>query len=166
MKRFASVGFLLILILQVSTNLAFGDKAAECEALVTKAIAIVKDKGSEYAVKALSASNGPFVNKEIYIFACSLDNIMLAHPYKRDLIGKSVNEFKDAKGNLLFQECKKVAENGGQGWVNYWWWKPAEEGQFAKASYIGRVPAENLYVGAGYYTQPDTKPAEMSQSHE
>ncbi len=144
MQKFATLGFVVILILHLGANLAFGDKAADCEALVTKAIAFVKDKGSEYALKVFSAQNGPFVKKELYIFACSLDNTMVAHPDQRNLVGKSVNEFKDSKGNLLFQEFKKFVENTGQGWVHYWWWKPGTSAQFGKVSYVAKVPGENL----------------------
>jgi methyl-accepting chemotaxis protein len=69
------------------------------------------------------------------------------------LIGKNVNELKDANGKLLFQEFKQVAQNGGLGWVDYWWRKPAEKESLPKASFIMRVPGQNLYVGAGYYAE-------------
>jgi cytochrome c len=151
MKGVAVVGFALMLILYMASGLSFADRVEDCQALVTKAIDFVKDKGPDYALKVFSASKGPFIDKELYVFACSLDNVMLAHPYQRDLIGQKVDEFKDVKGVLLFQEFRKVTEAGGQGWVHYWWPKPGENGAFAKASFVARVPGENLYVGAGYY---------------
>jgi len=151
MKEVAVVGFVLVVILHLASGLSFAERAEDCQTLVTRAIDFVKDKGSDYAFRVFSASKGPFIDKELYVFACSLDNIMLAHPYQRDLIGQNVDEFKDAKGHLLFQEFRKVAEVGGQGWVHYWWPKPGENGTFPKASFIMKVPGEKLYVGAGYY---------------
>lgn len=152
MKRYVAVCFVLMLAFQLFTSLAIAERAEDCRNLVAKAVDFIKDNGPEYSLKVFSASKGPFIDKELYIFACSMDNVMLAHPYKRELIGKNVNEFEDVKGKLLFQEFKKVAQNGGRGWVNYWWWKPGEKDTFHKASFIMKVPDQNLYVGAGYYT--------------
>ena len=146
MKRCVSVCFVLMLVFHLFTGFALADRAQDCRNLVTKAVDFVKEKGPEYSLKVFSASKGPFIDKELYVFACSMDNVMLAHPYKRELIGKNVNEFQDVKGDLLFQEFKKVAQNGGQGWVHYWWWKPGEKDTFPKASYIMKIPGENLYV--------------------
>ncbi|MGO9568758.1 MAG: cache domain-containing protein [Desulfomonilaceae bacterium] len=98
------------------------------------------------------------MDKELYVFACSMSNIMLAHPYKPGLVGQDVNEFKDAKGNALFQEFRKIVEERGSGWVDYWWTKPGEKGEFPKRTYVKRMPGSNIYVGVGYY-----KPLELSQ---
>jgi cytochrome c len=152
MKRYVSVCFILMLAFQLSAGLSFADRAEDCQNLVAKAVDFMKENGPEYSFKVFSASKGPFIDRELYIFACSLDNVMLAHPYRTELIGKNVNEFEDVKGNLLFQEFKKVAQNGGKGWVNYWWWRPGEKDPAPKASFVMKVPGENLYVGAGYYT--------------
>jgi len=46
-----------------------------------------------------------------------MDNVMLGRPHRHYLIGQNVNEFKDEKGSPLFQEFKKVSEDGGKGWV-------------------------------------------------
>jgi cytochrome c len=154
MKRYVPVCFLLMLVFQLSTGLAFADRADDCQKLVDKAVDFTKENGPEYSLKVFSASKGPFIDKELYVFACSMDNVMLAHPYKSELIGKNVDDFQDVKGDLLFQEFKKVAQNGGRGWVHYWWWRPGEKDAFPKSSFIMKVPGENLYVGAGYYATP------------
>ena len=151
MKKLATTCFSLMLVLQLSTSVALADRADDCQVLVSRAVSFVQDQGPEYALKVFSAMKGPFIDRELYIFACSLDNVMLGHPYRRDLIGQNVSEFKDVKGSALFQEFKRVAEERGEGWVDYWWGKPAEKGDFPKASFIKRVPGSNLYVGAGYY---------------
>jgi cytochrome c len=151
MKKLAATCFIVTLVLQLSTSVSFAERADDCAVLVAKAVNFVKEKGPEYSCKVFSASKGPFIDRELYIFVCSMDNVMLGHPYRLDLIGQSVSDYKDVKGVLLFKEFKKVAEEQGEGWVHYWWAKPAEKGEFAKASFIKRVPGQNLYVGAGYY---------------
>jgi len=134
------------------------DKSLACVAMVEKAEAFVQEKGVEYALKVFSVSKGPFIDKELYVFACSMSNFMLAHPYRKDLIGQDVNDFKDVKGSALFQEFRKTVEDRGSGWVDYWWSKPGEKGGFPKRTYVKRMPGSNIYVGVGYY-----KPLEFSQ---
>jgi cytochrome c len=102
-------------------------------------------------VKVFSARKSPFIDGEMNIFALSMDNVMLAHPYSPDLIGKNQNDTLDTKGKRLFAVFKQVAENEGSGWIDYWWPKPGEQGDFAKRSFIKKVPGENAYIGAGYY---------------
>jgi cytochrome c len=151
MKKVAATCFIIMLFLQLSTGVSLADRAEDCQVLVAKAVDFIQDKGPEYAFKVFSAMKGPFIDRELYIFVCSLDNVMLGHPYRHDLIGQNVSEHKDVKGSPLFQEFKKAAQERGEGWVDYWWGKPGEKGDFAKASFIKRVPGQNLYVGAGYY---------------
>ncbi len=156
MKKFAGTCFILMLVLHLSASLSIADRAEDCQLLVEKAVSFVQEKGPDYAFKVFSAMKGPFIDRELYIFACSLDNVMLGHPYRRDLVGQNVTEYKDVKGAPLFREFKRAAEERGEGWVHYWWGKPGEKGDFAKASFIKRVPGQNLYVGAGYYTADNT----------
>jgi hypothetical protein len=52
---------------------ADANRAADCVALVEKAVALVQEKGKDYALKAFCCSKGPFIDKEFYIFALSLD---------------------------------------------------------------------------------------------
>jgi hypothetical protein len=79
MKKFVSVCFVLVLVFQLLTNLSFADRAEDCKNLVIKAIGVIKENGPEYSLRVFSASKGPFIDKELYVFACSLDNVMLAH---------------------------------------------------------------------------------------
>jgi signal transduction histidine kinase len=48
-------------------------------------------------------------------------------------------------------EFVKVANNTGQGWVDYKWPKPNEDKPVDKTSYIYRVPGTQYFVGAGIY---------------
>lgn len=130
---------------------ARADKDADCQMLVENAVAFVREKGLDYAIRVFSARKSPFIDGEMYIFALSMDNVMLAHPYRPDLIGKDQSGTLDTTGKPLFAAFKQVAENGGSGWVEYRWQKTGEGGDFPKRSFIKRVPGVNAYVGAGYY---------------
>jgi cytochrome c len=127
------------------------DKSLACVEMVEKAQTLILDKGQDYACKVFCASKGPFINQDLYVFACSIDNKLLAHPYKRNLIGQSVNDFEDVKGKQVFRAFREMAQQRGSGWVDYWWPKPGEKGEFAKTTYIKFIPKYNMYVGVGYY---------------
>ena len=127
------------------------DKSPACVEMAENAQALILEKGQDYACKVFCASKGPFINQELYVFACSIDNKLLAHPYKRNLIGQSVNDFEDVKGKHVFRAFSDVAQQRGSGWVDYWWPKPGEKGEFPKTTYIKFIPKHNLYLGVGYY---------------
>jgi hypothetical protein len=150
--------FTIIALTTICADALADDKSSECLELAEKAEAFVMEKGVAYAAKVFSASKGPFINGEMYVFVCSMDNKLLAHPYKREMVGQSVNDLKDVKGKPIFKEFQKVAEQSGAGWVNYWWKKPGEQQEFPKTTYIKRLPAHNIYVGVGYY-----KPLQMTR---
>ncbi|MBI4962635.1 MAG: cache domain-containing protein [Desulfomonile tiedjei] len=154
MKPF--IAFVMALVVTCQTAPVFAasensDRATDCVQLVEKAISFIEEKGGDYALKVFSAQKGPFIDKELYVFAVSMENVILAHPYRRDLIGENVSEMKDLKGKPLFAHFKQTAEESGSGWVEYWWAKTAEKEQFQKASFVKKVPGRNMYVGAGYY---------------
>lgn len=130
---------------------ASADMAADCKGLVEQGIAMFKDKGTDAALKAIDDPKGPFMKGELYIFAVSMDNKVLAHPAAKQLVGKDVGEMKDKKGGPLFSKFKEVAEKTGSGWVEYWWPKPGSEEPVLKNTFIMRVPGQNMYIGAGYY---------------
>ncbi len=142
---------LLAFIFAMSVCTASADRSVDCVAMARNASDFVQEKGVDYALKVFSASKGPFIDRELYVFVCSMTNKMLAHPYQRNLVGQDVEEQKDVKGNYLFKDFKRTAEGQGTGWVDYWWSKPGENGEFRKSSYIVKVPRHELYLGVGYY---------------
>ncbi len=143
--------FALVAIGTVPVHAFVSHRPADCVAMVEKADAFIREKGVDYALKVFSVSKGPFIDKELYVFACSMKNVMLAHPYRHDLVGRSVEHLRDTKGSLLFQEFQKIVEERGSGWVDYWWAKPGQQGEFLKRTYVKRIPGYNIYVGVGYY---------------
>jgi len=152
MRRPAIFCGIIILIVHTWTGVALADETKDCLTLVDKSIAFITEKGRDYALKTICCK-GPFTQGDVYVFAVSMDNVVLAHPYNRELIGKKVDDLKDVKGLSVFAEFKKVAANGGSGWVDYWWAKPGEKGEFPKKVFIKKVPGEDIYVGAGFYVK-------------
>ena len=136
---------------------AFADRASDCRAMTDKALAFVADKGLDYSLRVFGAAGGPFIDRELYVFVATTDNVMIAHPYKRGLVGKNVNGVEDTKGTKIFQAFKDVVETKGSGWVSYWWPRPGEEGDFPKRSYLRKIPGHDAYLGVGYYPEEQAK---------
>ncbi len=96
-----------------------------------------------------------WVWKDTYVFVYSCrDNVMLGHPLRPDMVGKSILQMKDDKDHLLFQDMCKAGANRDGGWVEYWWPKPGEAKSSRKISYVHSAEVSfkpDIQVGAGIY---------------
>ncbi len=133
------------------------ERAAVCLQKVDHALRIFQEKGRDYALKAIG-SKLALTDREVYVFALSMENVMLAHPYKAPLVGQEVSNYIDVKGKYYFKEFRAVAGDPGEGWVEYWWVRPGEQDPSLKRSFIKKVPGYDIYIGSGYY--PEAEPAE------
>ena len=150
MKHFSVlVGIFLLMFAVTCPTMA--DQAEDAQNLVEQAIAMMNGQGKVAALKAINDKNGPFVKGDLYVFALTMDNVMVGHPHEHSLLGINLTHIKDAANIPLFQRFKEVAETKGSGWVEYMWAKPGEKEPSPKKSFVKKVPGENLYVGAGFY---------------
>ncbi|MGL1935463.1 MAG: cache domain-containing protein [Fibrobacterales bacterium] len=148
---------LLVVVLVVcSTSFAgvLSDKQKEAKALVEKASKLIAAKG-EAGLKQISQPDGGFYFKEkaLYAFVYSDEAVMLAHPYKPGLIGKSYKGKPDVRGKKFRDEIVAVALEKGEGWTDYSYQKPGEKGIHAKTAYckLVKVKGKNYIVVAGIY---------------
>ncbi len=119
-------------------------------ALVTKAVAHVKDAGKEKALADFNDPKGPFVKGELYVFAYTLQGVILAHPMNPKLIGKDMTEVKDSDGKFFTKDfIATVTGPNGKGWVDYNWTNPTSKKIEAKSSYVSK--AGDIFVGCGIY---------------
>ncbi len=151
MKRMILI-FSAVLFLVWSMSPA-ADQQSDAKELVEKAIQFFSEKGKEYALKVVGASNGP-LRKDggLYVFAFTLDGTGLAHPYNPKLLGPQWN-LQDVNGKYIIQDFAAIAKDPGSGWTEYHWNKPGETKPVAKKTFIMRVPGEEIFVGCGYYTE-------------
>ncbi len=76
---------------------------------------------------------------------------MVMHPYKPELNGKDLSEFKDPKGKKLFSEFVRTVSEKGAGFVDYHWPKPGADEPVAKISYVAGYQPWGWIVGSGVY---------------
>ena len=123
--------------------------AAEAEALVKKAIQVVKAEGKEKAFAEINNPKGKFVDRDLYIFVYDMDGKCVAHGFNQKMIGKELIEIKDSDGKLYVKERVEIAKTKGKGWQDYKFTDPITKKIEPKSAYVERV--ESLIVGCGVY---------------
>ncbi len=121
----------------------------EAEALVKKAISLIKSEGKEKAFAEINNPKGKFVDRDLYIFVYDINGKCVAHGFNPKMIGKDLLEMKDADGRYFVKERIEIAKTKGKGWQNYKFTNPLTKKIELKTAYIERV--DDLIVGCGVY---------------
>jgi methyl-accepting chemotaxis protein len=87
-----------------------------------------------------------------YFWVNDLAGLMVHHPIKPALNGKSVLDMKDPQGTFLFREFIAVAKGSGDGgYVAYQWPKPGAEAPVDKVSFVKAFGPWGWVIGSGLY---------------
>ncbi|MEJ5365863.1 MAG: cache domain-containing protein [Desulfosoma sp.] len=86
-----------------------------------------------------------------YFWINDLKPVMVMHPFKPELDGKDLTDFKDPKGKQLFVEFVKVCRDKGAGFVDYLWPKPGFDKPVPKVSYVKLFQPWGWIIGSGIY---------------
>lgn len=140
---------LLVLIVGRTTFAAEFGTATEAEALVKKAIQLIKADGREKAFAEINNKKGKFVDRDLYVFVYDISGKCVAHGFNQKMIGKELAEMKDPDGKFFVKERIEIAKTKGSGWQDYKFTDPITKQLERKSAYVERV--ENLIVGCGVY---------------
>ncbi|MBU0681296.1 MAG: cache domain-containing protein [Proteobacteria bacterium] len=87
-----------------------------------------------------------------YFWINDLQPNMIMHPYRPDLEGKDVSDFRDLDGKSLFKEFAEVAKKEGEGFVSYQWqWKNDPTRTEPKLSFVKIFRPWGWVIGTGIY---------------
>lgn len=86
-----------------------------------------------------------------YYFVIDQQVTMLMHPFRPDLDGKSVADFKDKQGELLFQNMADGVADDGSHSVFYNWPKPGATEEVPKITHVELFEPWGWIVGTGIY---------------
>ena len=150
MKRVVIIACLIVLFVVVGFVYA-QDRGTpeEAKAMLDKAIAFYKANGPEKAFVTFNDSKGPFVDKDLYIFAVDLNGNVLAHGANAGLVGKGMTGIRDENQKNFIAEMLTVAKTKSGGTVTYRWANPRFDLVEEKCSYIQKV--DGAILGCGYY---------------
>jgi cytochrome c len=133
------------------------DKATAEEAisLVNKAVDLFNSKGDTVALATINKPDGGFYfkSKALYVFVYDQSVVIVAHPYKPKLIGRSYKGKPDVRGKKFRDEIVSKAMSSGEGWTEYSYQKPGEKGIHKKKAYskLVDINGKKYIVCAGIY---------------
>ncbi|HSM93977.1 MAG TPA: methyl-accepting chemotaxis protein [Anaeromyxobacteraceae bacterium] len=76
---------------------------------------------------------------------------MVVHPFRPELNGKDVSDYRDPDGNRLFVRFAEEARRHGEGFVEYLWPKPGVGEPVRKISFVKGFQPWGWIVGSGIY---------------
>jgi cytochrome c len=124
----------------------------EAQALLDKAVLLMKTGAPEAAYAAFNDPQGGFTRDDQYVFVLGLqDGRYRASGASSHLNGMDMRGVKDAAGTPLFDQMIALALKDGSGVVDYVWRNPATNAVESKHTLIQRVG--DVLVGVGYYTK-------------
>lgn len=117
----------------------------DAKAMATKAAEYLKSVGPDKAFAEFDAKEGPWHDRDLYVYVLSDDGVMRAHGTNPGLIGKSVATVKDVDGNPMNAPILAVKTAD---WVHYKWQNPATKAVEPKVAYCVRIGEYVVVVGA------------------
>ncbi len=89
-----------------------------------------------------------------YFWLQDMQPRMIMHPYRPDLDGQDVSDFRDARGVPIFVEFAELVRRRDRGYIDYvWQWKDDPERLAPKQSYIKGFEPWGWIIGTGLYTE-------------
>lgn len=77
---------------------------------------------------------------------------MVIHPYRSELNGKDLTDYKDSEGKKVFIIMRDLVRQNGSGFVQYMWqWKDDETRVVPKISYVKGFEPWGWIIGTGIY---------------
>ena len=86
-----------------------------------------------------------------YFWINDMQPMMIMHPYKPELDGQDLSDFKDPKGKKLFVAFVDTVKANGSGFVDYLWPKPNFKEPVPKVSYVKGFRPWGWIIGSGIY---------------
>ncbi|MBF0556695.1 MAG: methyl-accepting chemotaxis protein [Nitrospirae bacterium] len=86
-----------------------------------------------------------------YFWINDMHPTMVMHPYKPELDGKDISDFKDPNGKHLFVEFVNEVKKNKEGFVYYLWPKPGFDKPVEKVSFVKGFEPWGWIIGSGIY---------------
>ncbi len=156
------VSFLAIIfyIIPLYENSLLEEHKAYTSGLVDIATAVVNHYHSRELAKELTleeAQQGAIstirvmANQNDYIWVHDLNLLMVVHPFAPYLEHKSLANYRDPSGDLLFVKMNQLVNSSGRGFIEYLWPKPKYDQPLPKISCISLFRPWGWVVGSGMY---------------
>jgi PAS domain S-box-containing protein len=89
-----------------------------------------------------------------YFWITDMLPTMIIHPYRSDLNGQDLRQFKDSSGKRIFVEFVNAVQDTGAGYVDYYWqWQDDPSQIVQKLSYVKAFEPWGWVIGTGIYIE-------------
>jgi hypothetical protein len=144
-----SAAALMLLPLATLTQASEKGAPSEAEALVHKAVALIKAQGPEKAFEEFTNGKG-FKDRDLYVYVYDFNGKCLAHGANGKLVGKELMAMKDPDGKPLIKILLDVAKDKGEGWTETVKFRnPTNDKIQTRVNYVERVG--EVVVGSGVF---------------
>ncbi|MCK4981211.1 MAG: cache domain-containing protein, partial [Candidatus Delongbacteria bacterium] len=113
-----------------------------------------REEAQEKSIIEIEAMRYGDENKD-YFWITDMQPNMVMHPYRTDLKGQDLSDFKDVmnkSGKYLFVEFVKIVKAQKEGYVEYLWqWKDDQTRVVPKLSFVKGIPEWKWIIGTGVY---------------
>ncbi len=93
-----------------------------------------------------------YSDKSGYFYVYDSKCVNIAHAVQKELQGKNLYNYQDAKGSYVIRTLNEAAQKGG-GFVNFYWVKPGAKKESPKLGYVEPIPGTDYFIGTGVYLQ-------------
>ena len=116
---------LVIFALAASTARAadFGTRD-EAVAMVKRVQEKFKKEGPDATFAAITGKMREFHDRDLYPYVLNFDCVVQAHGTRKELVGKSLYEFRDQDGKFVARDTVELAKTLGHGWTDFRWTNP------------------------------------------
>jgi signal transduction histidine kinase len=115
---------------------------------VTEACRLVEKEGKK-AFQKFRGKGSRFIFAGTYLWVNDLKGNVLMHPLNPGLENKNILELSDANGKQFILEMINIANQRGDGWVDYTWIMPHTYEQFLKLTYVKKCRCNGVEVFIG-----------------
>ncbi|MBM3436527.1 MAG: PAS domain-containing protein, partial [Bacteroidetes bacterium] len=114
---------------------------------------LTREEAQKFAISRIQFLRYGDENKDYFWITDTFPN-MIMHPFRIDLNGKDLSNFKDPHGKELFVEFVKTVKKSDQGYVDYMWqWKDDSLHIVPKLSFVKIFKPWNWVIGTGVYIE-------------
>ena len=92
--------------------------------------------------------------KKDYFWITDMRPFMVMHPYRQELNGTDLSNYKDPQGKRLFVDATEIVSKKGEGYIDYiWQWKDDTTLIVPKLSYVKGFSRWEWIIGTGIYLE-------------
>ena len=89
-----------------------------------------------------------------YFWITDMQPVMVMHPFRSDLNGKDLSDFRDPLGNRVFVAFVQLVQAQGSGYLDYvWQWKDDPSRLVPKESFVMGFEPWGWVIGTGIYVE-------------